>query len=680
VGKKILLHGRFGYGHKERLQALAEAQGAAVTDTLDPSVHFLILSDLAGNVTLQKKVNSLNAKGAAIQTMDDVTFARLIEVDNDQILHLLHTGGPAAAETLQKVFPFSSVMRALNSGNTAAATITREDFRRHDLAGFVVSNLIFQDCPFTETQVARARFGDLAGCDFSRAQGRNAAFSETLRCRFVEANLPAAEFSGDFSESDFTAARLERANFRCDTHYYTYGKNRPRPIGMPGIVFNKATLRGASFADASMKAPSFNYADLSGALFSECVANDALFQHAIARNASFIGAKLCNADFTGADLRDANFANADLSGAKFHGADLQDANFRGATLAGADFSSARNYNPAPAIGAVGPATTELDTLVTTAKRVQFTFRVLTGADPEGEEVIFDSNALKWGWALRLPSALHPAQCRQQGLASVSDYLLNFANFLGTTKIRFETVDASATKSPTFGKELRDLVTRALSEVSAQPLPPADALVAAARAWREKEKEKSAAYREQLEKQREAHKQQDEARKQEAEATIRKEVGKVTDTATFLKALGLRIEAPKIKKATSMLKAEGFKLFNDITPDHLAGVVKSQSDPDLVYACRITRDGKYACCTQNLNVCGGLRGSICKHLLVLIIGLVQAGELDPETIDAWVAASNATKPELDKELMGEIFLKYKGAEAGEVDWRPTETMPEDYYAL
>jgi hypothetical protein len=32
------------------------------------------------------------------------------------------------------------------------------------------------------------------------------------------------------------------------------------------------------------------------------------------------------------------------------------------------------------------------------------------------------------------------------------------------------------------------------------------------------------------------------------------------------------------------------------------------------------------------------------------------------------------------VMGEIFIKYKGAEAGEVDWRPTETMPEDYYAV
>ena len=67
-------------------------------------------------------------------------------------------------------------------------------------------------------------------------------------------------------------------------------------------------------------------------------------------------------------------------------------------------------------------------------------------------------------------------------------------------------------------------------------------------------------------------------------------------------------------------------------------------------------------------------------MVLIIGLVQSGELDPTTVDAWIAKTHTVKPELDKEVMGAIFIKYKGAEAGEVDWRPTETVPEDYYAL
>ena len=50
------------------------------------------------------------------------------------------------------------------------------------------------------------------------------------------------------------------------------------------------------------------------------------------------------------------------------------------------------------------------------------------------------------------------------------------------------------------------------------------------------------------------------------------------------------------------------------------------------------------------------------------------------MDAWVDASRSQKPTLDKDAMGETFLRYKGAEAGEVDWRPTETIPEDFYAM
>jgi hypothetical protein len=153
-----------------------------------------------------------------------------------------------------------------------------------------------------------------------------------------------------------------------------------------------------------------------------------------------------------------------------------------------------------------------------------------------------------------------------------------------------------------------------------------------------------------------------------------------DVDTFMKRLEKGTDSAKLDKALAMLKAERFKLFAQIEDEFLVGVVKSQTDPDLVYSCRLASDGRYACCTQNLNICGGLRGSLCKHLLVLIIGLTKGGELDPTLINEWVESSQGQKPALDKDAMSETFLRYKGAEAGEVDWRPTETIPEDYYAL
>ena len=36
--------------------------------------------------------------------------------------------------------------------------------------------------------------------------------------------------------------------------------------------------------------------------------------------------------------------------------------------------------------------------------------------------------------------------------------------------------------------------------------------------------------------------------------------------------------------------------------------------------------------------------------------------------------------MDTKLCAQTFVQYKGVEAGTVDWRPTETIPEDFYAM
>jgi hypothetical protein len=153
-----------------------------------------------------------------------------------------------------------------------------------------------------------------------------------------------------------------------------------------------------------------------------------------------------------------------------------------------------------------------------------------------------------------------------------------------------------------------------------------------------------------------------------------------DLPGFIKKLTASTDASRMSKVTSMLRAERFQLFSEVTDEFVLGVVKSQTDPGLVYACRLTKNGTFFCCTQNLNHCGGLRGALCKHLLVLSIGLAQSGMLDPTLANAWATASKKHKPSLDKDAATATFVRYKGAEAGEVDWRPTETIPEDYYAL
>lgn len=156
-------------------------------------------------------------------------------------------------------------------------------------------------------------------------------------------------------------------------------------------------------------------------------------------------------------------------------------------------------------------------------------------------------------------------------------------------------------------------------------------------------------------------------------------GKI-DLPGFIKKLTAATDASRMQKVTKMLRADRFKLFAAVDDAGLLGVVKSQTDHELVYACRLGSKGEFFCCTQNLNTCGGLRGALCKHIMVLAIGLAQSGELDVEKANAWASASKKHKPELDKEAATATFVRYKGAEAGEVDWRPTETIPEDFYAL
>lgn len=135
---------------------------------------------------------------------------------------------------------------------------------------------------------------------------------------------------------------------------------------------------------------------------------------------------------------------------------------------------------------------------------------------------------------------------------------------------------------------------------------------------------------------------------------------------------------RLYSAMSMLKAKRFQLFSDVQKDDLIGVINSQSSVRRIYACYLTAQGDFNCSTQYLNRCAGLGGRLCKHLLVLIIGLAQNGAVDIETVKAWVSNSIGVKPTLDKERMSAVFLRYKGMEAGEVDWRPTETVPEDFY--
>lgn len=243
------------------------------------------------------------------------------------------------------------------------------------------------------------------------------------------------------------------------------------------------------------------------------------------------------------------------------------------------------------------------------------------------------------------------------------------------RLRPETVEVKATKGAVPPKQLTALALEAVCASFDIAVPEDDALTKLRKLYREErklEQEARAAAKAKNAERAVKQKVKERARRPQPSKPVR-------DVPSFLEAVHVRVrDGARLDKALSMLKADRFHLYGDVGSGQVVGVVKSQSDASLVYGCRLAEDGSFSCCTQNLNTCGGLRGQICKHILVLVVGLVQAEELDPAKTDAWIEASLDQKQTLDKDAMAEVFLRYKGAEAGDVDWRPTETIPEDFY--
>lgn len=147
---------------------------------------------------------------------------------------------------------------------------------------------------------------------------------------------------------------------------------------------------------------------------------------------------------------------------------------------------------------------------------------------------------------------------------------------------------------------------------------------------------------------------------------------------FLSLIQIDFDSNRVGKALTMLKQDRFSLYVEQNDSGVFGVIKSQTDAELIYACKLGNEGTFCCCTQNLNPCGGLRGSLCKHILCMVIGLTKSGKVNPNTATRCIIASKKESPLLDPDLMGGLFIKFAGALSGEIDWRPTETIPEDYY--
>jgi hypothetical protein len=139
--------------------------------------------------------------------------------------------------------------------------------------------------------------------------------------------------------------------------------------------------------------------------------------------------------------------------------------------------------------------------------------------------------------------------------------------------------------------------------------------------------------------------------------------------------------PRITKAIRMFKKESNLLYIDKDNESLRAIVKSQTHPDkLEYAILLNSDGSFFCGTQNLYPCGGLRGKICKHIILALIATIKSNQGTVNELIKWVDNTKGVRPKLIKPQATAIFVRYYNALEGKIEWRPVEILPEDFMAF
>ena len=150
-----------------------------------------------------------------------------------------------------------------------------------------------------------------------------------------------------------------------------------------------------------------------------------------------------------------------------------------------------------------------------------------------------------------------------------------------------------------------------------------------------------------------------------------------DYSGFVAQLSRFLDKRRLDRALKMLKGESFELYNDIEGHQVRGIVKSQTGFGTVYSSWINHDGYYHCTSEGEDPCMGLQGAVCKHITLLLLGLTRSGSLDLQVALDWAKAAAKKKPQKDEEETAELYLRYQGLDSSELDWRPLETLPEDF---
>jgi hypothetical protein len=97
-----------------------------------------------------------------------------------------------------------------------------------------------------------------------------------------------------------------------------------------------------------------------------------------------------------------------------------------------------------------------------------------------------------------------------------------------------------------------------------------------------------------------------------------------------------------------------------------------------HTCSVDSAGRFSCCNDALTSCSKVATQPCPHLCVLLTCLVIDGSLAPERALALLRATRRRKATTDRDVLAARRLQL--LEAPIVDWRPSQMLPEDHYAL
>ncbi len=634
------------------LKLMVRQEGGTVAQKVTDSTGVLVLLERGPHKAAENAAAKYNAQGAEIFTISETEFFERFKPSTEEVLQLLQAGTPGT-DRLRALIRSSIHKYVEGIFDLGGANLRGKDLRDLSLRLMNLKGADLRDC-----QVDEAYAPYLIDVRLSGASGKEFSAQGMINCQCTGADLPKFD-PGMARDCDFSRSKLPEFELRydCGVERCRFRNCLLTNATFDTIAFVDADFQGADLSHATLKscecegALLLSKANLSGATLTDCN-----LYHCDLTQANLRGAKLESVDLEGAKLNKANLTGAELllvnlSNTNLTGADFKDTLLLGVRFDGANLKRAKNLQvPSLGDGKVGSACAALDAATKNAEDVTIQFSVTT---PEGEVAISCAN----GKSARRPAQLdfarssgtQPAVERTVPIESLSHGLRLCAETWGTGNWQLDGLQVSTYKSKVTKGDWKQLAEAAVRELLGQDVPRLGKI-----ALRKIPRHRTKAQR-------------------------TAPTG-VADFASFLQRFEKTIEKQRLTKALKMLKADRFELFSDVTAESVVGVVKSQTDSRLVYSCRLTSSGNFCCCTQNLNHCGGLRGALCKHLLVLIVGLAKAERIDPQDAAEWAYASASKSPILDQDAMSETLLKYKGMEAGDIDWRPTETLPEDYYAF